>query len=106
MAGGGALAALLGKALGGRDPLALRIARNLAERCAPADAVAAFAPAADALADLLVARAPRTKPWNRQVRAACHAILCWPTCSWRATPLRGHEAVRSALPAMRSCAGR
>ena len=62
MAGGGALAALLGKALAGRDPLALRIARNLAERCSPADAVAAFAPAADALADLLVARAPCTNP--------------------------------------------
>ncbi len=57
MAGGGALGALLGKALAARDPLALRIVRNLAERAAPADAAAAFAPAADALARLLTARA-------------------------------------------------
>lgn len=57
MARGGALNALLGKAIAARDPLALRIVRNLAERCAPGDAVAAFAPAADALADLITARA-------------------------------------------------
>ena len=69
MAGGGALGALLGKALAVRDPLALRIVRNLAERAAPADAAAAFAPAADALARLLTARCSRP--------ASLH-LVAWP----------------------------
>lgn len=56
MAGGGALGALLGKALAARDPLALRIVRNLAERCSPGDAAAAFAPAAEELLRLITAR--------------------------------------------------
>ena len=87
MAGGGALAALLGKALAGRDPLALRIARNLAERCAPADAVAAFAPAADALADLLVARTPFRGP--KGCNSILHACKLVPTAPHAGGPARG-----------------
>ncbi|KAK9819569.1 hypothetical protein WJX81_000668 [Elliptochloris bilobata] len=91
MAGGGALAALLGKALAARDPLALRITRNLAERCATADAVVAFAPAADALADLLTDPTTDADVRVEALGLLAHAAL--PPLRWR--PI----LARSGLPA-------